>query len=297
MTKMARAAVPKAVLGQTTNLRLRESMLLGSSLEGGWNPPYPAGDGGTSFGPYQMHEGGALTQFGLTQQQAENANTATKYMLPSYANAVNQISDQEWNNNPEQAAEQAAVIAESPAQDYYSSQGVQAVNQNWQTTQATLKGKHSTGGMPPQEANLTSAGEHGSGLPNLGSWLPSLLGGLFSQFAFGGVLPNPGSFKSDLERIGLVIFGGLLIIVGLVIFAIPAAKAAGGMAISANRELGAVRNLGGAGAKDVARRQAIADRSLALGEQKIALQRQRENRLATNQAARERTRVPRASAG
>src|SRR5215472_11459925 len=288
---MAGPTVPHAVLSQTKNQRLRESMLLGSSLEGGWQAPYPVGDQGTSFGPYQMHEGGALSQFGLTPRQAENANTATKYMLPSYSNAVNQISDQEWQNNPEQAAEQAAVIAESPAQDYYATYGNQAVNQRWSATQAVLKGKKSTGGMPAQNAQLTSFGD----------WVPifgGILGNLFglSQAGVGG-----GGLKDFMERTGLVILGGLLIIIGFVILAIPAARAgisvASGTAVSANRGLRAAANIGGAQAADQQRRQDIANRSIAIGEQKVALQRQREQRLASNQAARERTRVPRASAG
>lgn len=285
---MAGPTVPHAVLSQTKNQRLRESMLLGSSLEGGWQAPYPVGDQGTSFGPYQMHEGGALSQFGLTPRQAENANTATKYMLPSYSAAVNQISDQEWKNNPEQAAEQAAVIAEKPAQDYYSSQGTQIVNQNWRATQDVLKGKKSTGGFPV-DAKTASFGD----------WVPALGGILGNMFGLGQL--GVGGFKDAAERIGLILLGGLLIVVGIVIFAIPAARAgisaASGTAVSANRGLRAAANIGGAQAADQQRRQAIADRSIAIGEKKVALQQQRENRLAANQAARARTKVPRASAG
>lgn len=287
---MASQQVPAAVLKQTNNLRLRQSMLLGSSLEGGWNAPYPVGDQGTSFGPYQMHEGGALTQFGLTPSQAENASTATKYMLPVYASAVNQISDKEWKDNPEQAAEQSAVIAENPAQDYYSSQGTNTVNQNWTATQQVLKGKKSRGGMPAQSAEFTSAG----GISNLWNDFLGLFGlatgnpgAAISGLTGGGF----GNIKSDLERIGLVVLGGILIVIGLIVFVIPAARKATSEAVSTagtlNRGVSAVGALSGATARnaaasreaDVARRQGIANRSLQLGEQKIALQRQKEERL------------------
>ncbi len=88
---------PRAIFSETKNLRTREAMLLGSGLEGGWASPYPVGDQGTSFGPYQMHDG----RGGLSQKQAENARTATKSMMPSYESAVNQISDQLWNTDPD----------------------------------------------------------------------------------------------------------------------------------------------------------------------------------------------------
>lgn len=279
---MAQNTVPEAVLKQTKNLRLREALLLGSSLEGGWNPPFPVGDQGTSFGPYQMHEGGDLTAFGLTPAQAENARIATKYMLPVYASAVNQISDNEWQNNPEQAAEQAAFIAEQPAQDYYATDGSATIDQNWQNTQDVLSGKKSQSGKPSGGKNVnatfTSASIPGWLQPLLSIVVPGLAGADFSN-PFTTKAIGAG-IKADLERIGLVALGGILVIVGLVIFAIPAAKKAAGTAVSANRGISAARNIGGAGQADIARRQAIADRSLALGEQKIALQRQREARLA-----------------
>lgn len=277
--RMAQQNVPQAVFKQTKNLRLRQALLLGSSLEGGWNAPFPVGDQGTSFGPYQMHEGGDLTAFGLTPAQAENASTATKYMLPVYASAVNQISDQEWQSNPEFAAEQSAFIAEQPAQDYYASDGSQVIDTNWANVQGVLSGKKSTGGSPAsaKNATLTSANPF-SPSSLFQDIIQSLMGGGYGGSAGSAALG--AGLKSWLERIGLVILGGLLIIVGVVIFAMPAAKKAAGVAVSTNRGLSAARNLGGAGAADRARRQDIADRSIAIGEKKVAIQQQRENRLA-----------------
>lgn len=273
---MANNDNPPAVLSATKNLRLREAMLLGSGLEGGWTSPYPVGDNGTSFGPYQMHEGGALTALGLTPAQAENARTATKAMLPSYSNAVNQISPTLWQQDPEKAAEQAAVIAEAPAQDYYATHGNSGVNAVWKNTQNVLSGKNSLGGNPTQQGQTTSI-------------ITSLLGGLF-----GGAIGNIGGDLRDwLERGGLIIFGAMLCLVGIWILAQPSVKKATEEGVSA---YGQARSFGASGAANQrfaagqaerqarqAQRNEIANRSLALGEKKLALKQQRENRLAGKQ--------------
>lgn len=272
--------VPTAVFSQTKNLRTRESMLLGAGLEGGWTSPFPVGDHGTSFGPYQLHQGGALTALGLSPAQAENAKTATKAMMPAYQNAVNQISDHLWSSDPESAAEQAAVIAERPAQDYFSTQGRAKVGSVWKNTQNVLAGKTSTGGMPPN-AHTTSAGD--------GTSTASILGNIWS-FIDGLLTGNPtqalSPFAPILERIGLIVFGAMLIIVGIIVLALPSTKKAAGEAASlygTGRRLGAVGGHRGADPAEAARKNAIADRSMALGEKKLALKQQRENRLAGKQ--------------
>lgn len=282
------ADTPQAILSSTKNLRTRESMLLGSGLEGGWSSPYPVGDNGTSFGPYQMHEGGALTALGLTPAQAENALTATKAMLPAYQNAVNQISDAKWKNDPESAAEQTAVIAEKPSQDYFASRGAATVGTVWQNTQGVLSGKKSSAGMPPTDANLTSAGDALGGIGGLFSAISGLLAG--NPLSALGSLSGVGTaIRTDFERVGLVVFGAILVIVGIVILAMPAVRGGVGTAASLSRGGRAIGNLGGSGGDDAAktadreRRQQIASHSLALGEKKIALAQQRENRLAGKQ--------------
>jgi hypothetical protein len=275
--------VPPVVLADTKNLRLRESLLLGSALEGGWGPRFPVGDQGTSFGPFQMHEGGMLTSLGGTPRQAEDPKWAVKAILPTYASAVNAISNQKWQQDPEGAAEQAAVIAERPAQDYFAARGTSTVNQAWAATRKQLAGKHSQGGMPPQSANLTSAGNAG-GFGLFGN----LFGFLGSLFGIGS-----GSFnlKSDLERIGLVVGGFLLVLIGLLMLTLPTGKAVvAGTAgeVAGVRRAGRAFSGGGGGSgnvrdeADIARRQAIADRSLELGERKLELQRMREERLRGN---------------
>jgi hypothetical protein len=273
---------PRAIFSETKNLRTREAMLLGSGLEGGWASPYPVGDQGTSFGPYQMHDG----RGGLSQKQAENARTATKSMLPSYESAVNQISDQLWNTDPERAAEQAAVIAEAPAQSYYAAQGTAKVNTVWGNTQAQLKNHHSQAGMPTT-AQLTSHGG-GGGIGNILGLLKGLLGigGGESASQFLGLDALFANVPKDLERIGLVVFGGVLVLVGLIILAMPAAQK-GVNTVADVRSQGARAGLisrpgAAASAADQARRQDIADRSLAIGQQKVDLQAKREARLDRN---------------
>jgi hypothetical protein len=281
---MANAPVPSAVLSATQNLRTRQAMLLGSDLEGGWGPDFAVGDNGTSFGPYQMHEGGLLTSLGLSPAQAENANTATQAMLPYYENAVNQISDQQWQNDPQHAAEQSAFIAESPAEDYYASG--RPVSQDWSQVTAVLQNQKSTGGMPT-DATLTAAGNAG-GIPsvsNLWSLFQDLLGLALPGSGLGSGAGSIGtSIKSDLERVGLVIFGGILIIVGIVVLVMPAERKVASAALQTSRAGKATGLItsghSGPSPAEVQRKNAIAQRSLDIGQQKVDLQRQRENRLA-----------------
>lgn len=282
------ANVPQAVLAATTNLRIREAMLLGSSLEGGWTAPFPPGDQGTSFGPYQMHIGGALTASGLSPAQANDAVLATKAMLPAYTRGVLSVPDSLWQSNPQHAAEQAAMVAERPAQDYYTTQGQGNINQKWNQVQSVLSGQNNTTGQPNNAgtASNTGGGSSGGGT-SIGSILGNVLlsgsglGGLASVFGLGG-----GAVKSWGERIGLVIFGGLMVLAGILIFAMPAVKGAAkiaGQATVAGKAFGVGS---AAAAADKQRRQAIADRSMQLGEEKLA---QRKSEVAHRQQIQERT--------
>lgn len=283
--------VPPEILKDTQNARLRESMLLGSGLEGGWGPNYAVGDQGTSFGPFQMHIGGLLTSLGGTPQQAEDPKWAVPAIMPVYANAVNQISDQEWNTNPELAAEQAAKIAEAPAQDYYAAG--RPVHQVWQQTQGVLGKNPGQTGMPVTAKTTASGGNPFwnflSGGPLAG--LLSALGVQVGPGALAGLLglPGGGTVKDWLERIGLVVFGGILVIVGILILVAPVAKAGAKEAVALRGGAKAVGLGGGEGREEAARKQAIADRSLELGEKKLALKQQRENRLAGQQRREVRT--------
>lgn len=278
------ADTPPVILADTQNLRLRQSMLLGSALEGGWKSPYPVGDHGTSFGPFQLHQGGKLDSLGGTPQQAENPKWAVKAMLPTYAHAANQISDHLWTTNPEAAAEQTARIAEQPAQSYFSSQGRQTVNMKWNGVQQVLAGKKSTGGMPT-DAQLTSIGDS---IPSSPLGFVNFILGLLKG---GGGGLNFGGFGDMLERGGLIIFGALLVLVGILVLAAPGAMAVGG-AVADTRRLGrqtgimstdAQKNFEARSAQknaDQDRRTAIANRAMEIGERKVSVQEQREQRLA-----------------
>jgi len=270
---------PPVVMAQTNNLRLRQSMLLGSALEGGWTSPYPVGDHGTSFGPFQLHRGGALDSLGGTPEQANDPKWAVKAMMPRYAQAANQISEQQWRNNPEVAAEQTARIAEGPSQDYFASQGRRNVDLKWNNVQNVLHGKKSQPGMPT-DANLTSAGDN---FPSSPQGLASLLIGTLT-----GKLPGGGGgFTDFLERGALIVFGALLILVGILVLAAPGVQAVG-EARTMGRRAGMLssdssRNFEARSAErqaDQQRRTNIADRSMAIGERKVAVQETREQRLA-----------------
>ena len=236
--------VVDAILSGTSNMEVREAMLLGSGLESGWSPT-AVGDGGTSFGPFQMHIGGALTAAGGTPAQAENPTWAVQHMLAAYEAGVNSVSQSLWSSNPEQAAEEAAVAAERPAQTYYQSQGVARVNQWWASTQSALSGNPGSAGPPSggssggtgtgsgsTNATLTSFPIDPSLLPfpfniigsignvfggNSGNPLANSLGaGLFSAFeaGFGWFLKQFGisSVKDFFIRVGLILLGSILVI-------------------------------------------------------------------------------------
>ncbi|MCB0879529.1 MAG: hypothetical protein KDC46_11205 [Thermoleophilia bacterium] len=66
------------------------------------------GDGGTSFGLFQLHEGGMLTAAGLQPQQAFDARTNASVALKSYAH--------EWSKGHERrTAGQIAAASQRPA--------------------------------------------------------------------------------------------------------------------------------------------------------------------------------------
>ena len=89
-------------------------MLLGAAMEGGSiEGPWPVGDNGTSFGPFQIHNA-------LPRNQAENPATAVSYMLQRYRDGV--AAETGWNTNPVAAAANAARRAELPAEMYSNSQ-------------------------------------------------------------------------------------------------------------------------------------------------------------------------------
>lgn len=110
------SAVSAAVSSLTGDSRVATAMLLGALLEGGsLDGPWPPGDQGTSFGPWQIH---LPAHPGVTQADAENPLTAALFMLPSYTQAVQRIPDANWQSDPMGSAAEAVYLAERPAAMY-----------------------------------------------------------------------------------------------------------------------------------------------------------------------------------
>lgn len=205
-------SVVDAILNVTSNLEVREAMLLGSHLESGWSPT-AVGDQGTSFGPFQMHIGGALTAQGGTPQQAEDPTWAAQHMLGYYETGVNSVPSSLWSTDPEMASEEAAVKAEGPATSYYNSQGQGAVDAAWLATNNALHGIVSSSGSPSGGTGSGTGGTTTTGA--LSSFWSGFWNGLLGSAGAG---PNFSPVDA-LERFGLILLGGLLILLGIYMLA------------------------------------------------------------------------------
>lgn len=198
--------VGSAIFQATTDPRTRLAMLMGAMLEGGslvggWRP----GDNGTSFGPFQMHIGGALTAEGGNRTLAENPKWATDHMVDRYQSGVFRVPAGMWQTDPSHAAALAAFYAEHPKNMYDS----QRISGAW----SLLNSKNVGGGLGNIPGNL--AGAVGKGIGAIGrSPIINPIGAAMDAITSGfGV----GSIKEWAIRGGLIIFGGLIIIIGLFI--------------------------------------------------------------------------------
>jgi hypothetical protein len=91
-------------------------MRLAALLEGGsFAGPWPAGDNGQSFGPYQIH---LPAHPQVTAAQAQDADFAVRYMLPRFEDSVKGVPAEMWRENPAYAAATATYHAERPAYFY-----------------------------------------------------------------------------------------------------------------------------------------------------------------------------------
>lgn len=179
---MADSPVVAAIIAATNDMHLREAMLLGSSLEGGWGPNYGVGDQGHSHGPYQIN---APFHPDISVAGALDPKISTAYMLPRYQAAVNAQSSNLWTNNPELAAEQAAVAAERPARTYIASDGQKTVDAKWAQVQQAVSG--SSGG--------------GSG-GNIWDVIGSAIGVGVANSPIGGITDAVGSIATTFVDIG-----------------------------------------------------------------------------------------------
>lgn len=147
-------SVLDAVNSATDDARERLALLIGALLEGGslGEGPFPVGDNGTSYGPWQFHFPTVTgTKLGLTPEQAQDPALAVHAILPSYSAAVKRVSDALWESDPATAAATAAYYAEQPAYMY----PIERIKGAW----STLTGSGGGGAVPVDFNPLKKRGE------------------------------------------------------------------------------------------------------------------------------------------
>ena len=302
-------AVIPAIYDATKNSRIRTSMAFGSDLESGWSGTAANTSGATGW--YQIL---LPVHPGVTAQEAEDATWSTNYMLPAYTSAVANVPDNIWTQDPELAAEQAVITAEQPGGPFpqgapgpYGGEGVAVVDSDWQNVANTLIGQWKPGNNIALPAATDSATKKSGGPKDSNAPAPPLWQSILEavagdptgieQYAVqqaasgnsGGIgqiwdfFTNP---VDALERLGLIIFGAIIVIVGLVILATGSrsgkAVAAGATRGVSSRVSGLVSGAGAQKAersKEQQQRFAIANKANELGERKLALKESREQRL------------------
>ncbi|TNC19058.1 hypothetical protein [Amycolatopsis alkalitolerans] len=125
------STVRDAIFAATPDPDVRRAMLLGALLEGGslGAGPFPPGDQGTSFGPFQIH---LPAHPGVTSSQASDPDFAVRFMLPAYQSGVQRAGGA---GSADQAA-RAAYYAERPKNMYPASRYTSL----WQQVTAALTG-------------------------------------------------------------------------------------------------------------------------------------------------------------
>lgn len=214
--------VAQAIKNATSDANLQLSLALGALLEGGTlgAGPFPTGDNGTSFGPFQIH---LPAHPDVTQAQAQDPTSAVQKMLASYQNAEAQVGAAAFKANPEAAAEKTAFLAERPTQDYFASHGQAAVDSAYSQAKSTLAGTTPGGTANGTAVNagfgqsLLNAFPGGAAVQALGS-VPGVSGEVAKGIE--AVISDAvGPLVKFLEVAGMVIFGLVLIVIGLVIIA------------------------------------------------------------------------------
>ena len=208
---------------QVSDQRTQLAMSLGALLEGGTlaGSGFGVGDNGNSHGPFQIN---APFHPDISVAGALNPASAVAYMKGAYQSAVNQISPSLWSSNPELAAEQAARMAENPAQDYITARGQSTVDSAYQRATAALGGAPVGGGGGSSSGGGITA-TNASFLSSVGGLLTNPLGALSGAAAdtgnaiAGGVVAGAEAlakpFVSYLEDAVLVVFGLIFVLVGL----------------------------------------------------------------------------------
>jgi hypothetical protein len=196
--------VLQAITSQVSDARTRLAMALGALLEGGTlgASGFGVGDNGNSHGPFQIN---APYHPDISVTDAENPTEAVAYMLPRYQSAVGKIPASLWQSDPEKAAEQAAFIAENPAQDYYVARGSSTVNDAYAAAKAALSGQPITATGGSSSSSSTSTGSAG-----------------------GTVNAQPASLLSGVGKsVGMWVLKGVLVLGGVALVAAGLYRASG----------------------------------------------------------------------
>lgn len=148
-----------AIDAATQDPRLRVAMRLAAFLEGGDLTTWGAGDGGRSYGPYQINTNldprTGKPIHNVSRQQAEDPVFATNYMLPAYRAALAAVPVELWQTDPQRAAALTVFYAERPAQFYNADR----VSYGWRQVAGRTSGYD---GRPA----ATPAGSAGAAVPS-----------------------------------------------------------------------------------------------------------------------------------
>lgn len=171
-------AVVDAIKSVASNNRVLLAMLMGSKLEGGWTTS-AAGDGGTSFGPFQIH---LPAHPGVSKEQAMDPVFAAKYMLKSYEAGVNRVDAAMWNANPAMAAATAAFYAERPKVMYPTAR----ITAAWNDVQSAAAGGAIGGGGVDSFGGLPDVGAMWDTIwKGISHWLYDTFGSAVNVIYFG----------------------------------------------------------------------------------------------------------------
>ncbi len=208
--------VLEEVRAATNDPREQLALLMGALLEGGslGSGPFPTGDSGTSFGPYQFHfldqYGNWIpTKMGLTPSQSQDPAQAVQAFLPAYSAAVKRVPDALWNSSPATAAATAAYYAEQPAYMY----PLDRVQSAWDTLTGAATSAPVSGGTTLVKYPWEYLRPGGGLADTLGGAGKAVLAPLDAVTSAVDKLTNPSTWW----RVLFVLAGAGLIVIGLII--------------------------------------------------------------------------------
>jgi hypothetical protein len=208
------SALIDAINRRAPDYHTRLAMAMGALLEtGSLDGPWGAGDGGVSYGPWQINTGPGGDP-SVTRQRAENPDTAAEYIVGRYQSCS---QNRDWSN-PVKAGWETVVCAERPnIHQGYAAAGPdsQAAAQAFQTAVEALNGTQGTAGG----GGIVDRVTRGAG---------DIVGGVAGRVAGGAIAASPfgplaaiatGAFSRDAAiRVVLVLGGVMLCTVGALAF-------------------------------------------------------------------------------